>query len=187
MLPESVSCGIYSTSFQNWKRFYVAWVFLGGKFLFVPRGLIPCLLSDAATSSRIMMQWKQTNNLDFDEEILRGDSWGNSFQLRRIMAARNAQECLHSDSEWNPYMFKMAAQLTDLLVSTAEVSNLFSILAVLGGLLVMMTFIIKMLYQVTPTCLSFLKLLCVQGSGWWGRSDQGDPSSPSDTNVQVLI
>jgi len=44
-------------------------------------------------------------------------------------------------------MFKMAAQLTDLLVSTAEVSNLFSILAVLGGLLVMMTFIIKMLYQ----------------------------------------
>ena len=52
----------------------------------------------------------------------------------------------------------MAAQLTDLLVSTAEVSNLFSILAVLGGLLVMMTFIIKMLYQVTPTCLSFFKL-----------------------------
>ena len=62
-------------------------------------------------------------------------------------------------------MFKMAAQLTDLLVSTAEVSNLFSILAVLGGLLVMMTFIIKMLYQVTHTRLSFLKLLSVQGFG----------------------
>ena len=153
---------------------------MGGKHLFVSRGIIPCLLSDAATSSRIMMQWKQTNNLD-------GDSWGNSFQLRRITAAKNSQECLDSDSEWNPYMFKMAAQLTDLLVSTAEVSNLFSILAVLGGLLVMMTFIIKMLYQVTPTCLSFLKLLSVQGSGWWGRSDQGDPSSPSNTNVQVLI
>ena len=133
------------------------------------------------------MQWKQTNNLDFDEEILRGHSWGNSFQHRRIRAARNALECLDSDSEWNPYMFKMAAQLTDLLVSTAEVSNLFSILAVLGGLLVMMTFIIKMLYQVTPTCLSFLKLFSVQGSGWWGRSDQGDPSSPSNTNVQVSL
>jgi len=46
-----------------------------------------------------MMQWKQTNNLDFDEEILRGDSWANSFQLRRITAATNAQECLDSDSE----------------------------------------------------------------------------------------
>ena len=186
MLLESVSC-IYSTSLQNYKRFCVAWVFLEGKFLFASRGLIPCLLSDAATSSRIMMQWKQTNNLAFDEEIPCGDSWGNSFQLRRITAVRNAQECLDSLSEWNPCMFKMAAQLTDLLVSTAEVSNLFSILAVLGGLLVMMTFIIKMLYQVTPTCLSFLKLLSVQGSGWWGRSDQGDPSSPSNTNVQVLI
>ena len=43
----------------------------------------------------------------------------------------------------------MAAQLTDLLVSTAEVSNLLSFLAVLGGLLVMMAFIIRMLYQVT--------------------------------------
>ena len=42
----------------------------------------------------------------------------------------------------------MAAQLTDLLVSTAEVSNLLSFLAVLGGLLVMMAFIIRMLYQV---------------------------------------
>ena len=41
----------------------------------------------------------------------------------------------------------MAAQLTDLLVSTAEVSNLLSFLAVLGGLLVMMAFIIRMLYQ----------------------------------------
>ena len=185
-MPESVPCGIYSTSFRNCKRFYVAWVFLGGKFLFVSRGLIPCLLSDAATISRIMMQGKQTNNLDFDEEIPRGDSWGNSFQLNRI-TARNAQDCLDSHSEWNPYIFKMAAQLTDLLVSTAEVSNLFSILAVLGGLLVMMTFIIKMLYQVTPTCLSFLKLLSVQGYGWCGRSDQGNPSSPSNTNVQVLI
>ena len=85
--------------FSKLKKVYVAWVFLGGKFLFVPRGLIPCLLSDAATSSRIMMQWKQTNNLDFDEEILHGDSWGNSFQLRRIKAARNAKECLDSDSE----------------------------------------------------------------------------------------
>ena len=148
-------------------------MFLAGKFLFVSRGLIPCLLSDAATSSRIMMQWKQTNNLAFDEAISCGVS---SFV-----------GCLDSLSEWDPCMFKMAAQLTDLLVSTAEVSNLFSILAVLGGLLVMMTFIIKMLYQVTPTCLSFLKSLSVQGSGWWGRSDQGDPSSPSNTNVQVLI
>ena len=187
MFPEFVSLDIYSTSFKNCEKFYVAWVFLGGIFLFVSCGLILSLLSDAATRSRIMIQWKQTNNLDFDEEILCGDSWANSFQLCRITAARNAQEYLDSDSEWNPYMFKMAAQLTDLLVSTAEVSNLFSILAVLGGLLVMMTFIIKMLYQVTHTRLSFLKLLSVQGSGWWGRSDQGDPSSPSNTNVQVLF
>ena len=187
MLPEFVSLDIYNTSFLNCEKFCVARVFLGGIFLFVSCGLILSLLSDAATRSRIMIQWKQTNNLDFDEEILCGDSWANSFQLRRITAARNAQEYLDSDSEWNPYMFKMAAQLTDLLVSTAEVSNLFSILAVLGGLLVMMTFIIKMLYQVTHTRLSFLKLLSVQGSGWWGRSDQGDPSSPSNTNVQVLL
>lgn len=44
-------------------------------------------------------------------------------------------------------MIAMATHLTDLLVSTAEVSNLASILAVLGGLLVMMTFIIKLIYQ----------------------------------------
>ena len=98
MLLESVSC-IYSTSLQNYKRFCFAWVFLEGKFLFASRGLIPCLLSDAATSSRIMMQWKQTNNLAFDEEIPCGDSWGNSFQLRRITAVRNAQEYLDSLSE----------------------------------------------------------------------------------------
>ena len=98
MFPEFVSLDIYSTSFKNCEKFYVAWVFLGGIFLFVSCGLILSLLSDAATRSRIMIQWKQTNNLDFDEEILCGDSWANSFQLRRITAARNAQEYLDSDS-----------------------------------------------------------------------------------------
>jgi len=39
------------------------------------------------------------------------------------------------------------AQLTDLLVSTAEFSNLASFLAVLGGLLVMLVFFIRMIYQ----------------------------------------
>ena len=41
----------------------------------------------------------------------------------------------------------MATQLTELLVSTAEFSNLLSFLAVLGGLLVMMSFLIKLIYQ----------------------------------------
>ena len=41
----------------------------------------------------------------------------------------------------------MGTHLTELLVSTAEFSNLLSFLAVLGGLLVMMSFIIKLIYQ----------------------------------------
>jgi len=39
------------------------------------------------------------------------------------------------------------AHLTELLVSTAEFSNLISFLAVLGGLLVMLVFIMKLIYQ----------------------------------------
>ena len=40
------------------------------------------------------------------------------------------------------------AQMTDLLTSTAEISNLVSVLSVLAGLLVMLVFLIKLIYQV---------------------------------------
>jgi len=39
------------------------------------------------------------------------------------------------------------AYFTDFLASTAEISNLMSILAVLGGLLVMLVFLLKLIYQ----------------------------------------
>ena len=40
------------------------------------------------------------------------------------------------------------AYFTDFLASTAEISNLVSVLAVLGGLLVMSVFLFRLIYQV---------------------------------------
>ena len=40
------------------------------------------------------------------------------------------------------------AYFTDFLASTAEISNLMSVLAVLGGLLVMFVFLLRLIYQV---------------------------------------
>ena len=42
--------------------------------------------------------------------------------------------------------------MTDLLTSTAEISNLVSVLSVLAGLLVMLVFLIKLIYQVRADC-----------------------------------
>ena len=48
---------------------------------------------------------------------------------------------------WDSGMPTMA-YFTDLLASTAEISNLVSVLAVLGGLLVMSVFLFRLIYQV---------------------------------------
>ena len=41
------------------------------------------------------------------------------------------------------------AQVTDLLTSTAEISNLMSVVVVLAGLLVMLVFLLKLICQVS--------------------------------------
>ena len=43
------------------------------------------------------------------------------------------------------------AYITDLLTSTAEISNLVSVLTVLMGLVVMLVFLIRLIYQVGVT------------------------------------
>ena len=40
------------------------------------------------------------------------------------------------------------AQITDLLASTVEISNLMSVLSVLAALLVMLVFLTRLIYQV---------------------------------------
>ena len=47
------------------------------------------------------------------------------------------------------------AYFTDFLASTAEISNLLSVLAVLGGLLVMFVFLLRLIYQVCWICSYF--------------------------------
>ena len=42
----------------------------------------------------------------------------------------------------------MGAQITDLLASTVEISNLMSVLSVLAALLVMLVFLTRLIYQV---------------------------------------
>ena len=42
----------------------------------------------------------------------------------------------------------MGAQITDLLTSTVEISNLMSVLSVLAALLVMLVFLTRLIYQV---------------------------------------
>ena len=41
------------------------------------------------------------------------------------------------------------AQITDLLASTVEISNLMSVLSVLAALLVMLVFLTRLIYQVS--------------------------------------
>ena len=57
----------------------------------------------------------------------------------------NSLDCLRrqrmSSQSWS------MAQVTDLLTSTAEISNLMSVVVVLAGLLVMLVFLLKLIYQ----------------------------------------
>ena len=48
------------------------------------------------------------------------------------------------------------AYFTDFLASTAEISNLMSVLAVLGGLLVMFVFLLRLIYQVYEREFSYI-------------------------------
>ena len=66
------------------------------------------------------------------------------------------------------------AYFTDFLASTAEISNLMSVLAVLGGLLVMFVFLLRLIYQVYEREFSYIfnnlimfirTLLMVEGQG----------------------
>ena len=66
------------------------------------------------------------------------------------------------------------AYFTDFLASTAEISNLMSVLAVLGGLLVMFVFLLRLIYQVYEQEFSYIfnnlimfirTLLMVEGQG----------------------
>ena len=41
------------------------------------------------------------------------------------------------------------AQVTDLLASTAEISNLMSVITVLLGMVAMMVFLVRLIYQVS--------------------------------------
>ena len=41
------------------------------------------------------------------------------------------------------------AQVTELLTSTAEISNLMSVITVLLGLVAMMVFLVRLIYQVS--------------------------------------
>ena len=68
----------------------------------------------------------------------------------------------------------MVAYFTDFLASTAEISNLMSVLAVLGGLLVMFVFLLRLIYQVYEREFSYIfnnlimfirTLLMVEGQG----------------------
>ena len=52
------------------------------------------------------------------------------------------------------------AQVTDLLTSTAEISNLMSVVVVLAGLLVMLIFLLKLIYQVRTQDLSYACVVC---------------------------
>ena len=54
------------------------------------------------------------------------------------------------------------AQVTDLLTSTAEISNLMSVVVVLAGLLVMLVFLLKLIYQVRTQDLSYACVVCTK-------------------------
>ena len=128
--------------------------------------LMPFLVSDATTfqsfDGNCEGQWLITQNLDPVEILERfADNQPRTPYIGMAAWTTNRQTCTWAKActlcelvaIWEKVctykVITMAAQLTDLLVSTAEVSNLLSFLAVLGGLLVMMAFIIRMLYQVT--------------------------------------
>ena len=53
-------------------------------------------------------------------------------------------------------------QVTDLLTSTAEISNLMSVVVVLAGLLVMLVFLLKLIYQVRTRVSSYACVVCTK-------------------------
>ena len=57
-------------------------------------------------------------------------------------ASHNCDKMTGSGTSWS------MAYITDLLTSTAEISNMVSILSVLIGLVVMSVFLIRLIYQV---------------------------------------